>query len=96
MSSVHLVNDGYSDHSLDDQLTFPLAEGSYRDGDLRLVGGPHNWEGRVEVYWNGTWGAISDPQWSIADANVVCNQLKYSTRTGMIPHILHLPKCFMF
>ena len=58
------------------------AVGSYRDGDLRLVGGPHNWEGRVEVFWNGTWGAISDSQWSTTDANVVCKQLKHSPESG--------------
>ena len=41
-----------------------------------------NWEGRVEVYWNRVWGAISDPQWSIADANVVCTQLKHSEKSS--------------
>ena len=60
----------------------PLADGLYRDGDLRLVGGPHNWEGRVEVYWNRTWGAINDSQWSTNEANVVCKQLKHSQESG--------------
>ena len=55
------------------------ADGAYREGDLRLVGGPHNWEGRVEIYWNGTWGSISDSSWSSTDAKVVCSQLQHST-----------------
>ena len=54
----------------------------YRNGDLRLVGGNHNWEGRVEVYWNRVWGAISDSQWSTNDANVVCRQLKHSEKSS--------------
>ena len=46
------------------------------------MGGPRNWEGRVEVFWTGTWGAISDSQWSTTDANVVCKQLKHSPESG--------------
>ena len=60
------------------------ADGSYINGDLRLVGGPFNWEGRVETFRNGTWGAISDSQWSTNDANVVCKQLKHSQESGEI------------
>ena len=36
------------------------ASGSYREGDVRLVGGAYNWEGRVEIFWSGSWGTISD------------------------------------
>ena len=59
------------------------AEGSYREGDIRLVGGPHNWEGRVEIFWEGTWGTISDPQWTFSDARVVCKQLQHASGSGM-------------
>ena len=62
-------------------LCFPVYR-SYRDGDLRLVGGANNWEGRVEIFWNGDWGAISDSLWSTADANVVCRQLLHSPESG--------------
>ena len=57
---------------------FFVADGTYRKGDVRLVGGFYNWEGRVEIYWSGTWGAISDSSWTSADANVVCRQLQHS------------------
>ena len=60
-------------------LFFPFsAEGSYKEGDIRLIGGSYNWEGRVEIYWTGTWGAISDTSWSNSDAEVVCRQLRHS------------------
>ena len=46
------------------------------------MGGANNWEGRVEIFWNGDWGAISDSLWSTADANVVCRQLLHSPEGG--------------
>ena len=54
-----------------------LLDGQYRDGDIRLVGGSYQWEGRVEIYFFGTWGTITDSEWSTDDAQVVCRKLGY-------------------
>ena len=67
-----------------DILSLYIAEGSYREGDIRLVGGPTNWEGRVDIFWNGTWGTIIDSQWTVSDAHVVCRQLQHAAGSGMV------------
>uniref|UniRef100_A0A1X7STL2 SRCR domain-containing protein n=1 Tax=Amphimedon queenslandica TaxID=400682 RepID=A0A1X7STL2_AMPQE len=48
-----------------------------RDGEVRLLGGGFENEGTVQICYGGLWGLVSDNQWDVNDANVVCYQLGF-------------------
>ena len=44
-------------------------------GEIKLVGGGVDYEGRVEYCDDGAWGTICDDGWTGEDAAVVCTML---------------------
>ena len=47
------------------------------EGDLWLLDGNSDREGRLEVYLNGEWGTVCDDKFGLVDAGVACRQLGY-------------------
>ena len=49
---------------------------------MRLVSGPSNREGRVEVCVDGRWGTVCGEGWGDTEAGLVCARLGFPAQGG--------------
>ena len=60
-----------------------LSSNNCTAGNVTLIGGTNQYEGRVEICINGIWGTVCDDAWGSIDATVVCKQLGYAYTGGI-------------
>ena len=59
-------------------IAFPVVPlATCTEGDVRLLDGRNEYEGRVEVCQYGIWGTVRHTAWDSLEAAVVCQQLGY-------------------
>lgn len=58
---------------------------------MRLIGGPHRCEGRVELELNGQWGTVCDDGWDLTDVAVVCRELNCGAANKTLSGTLYKP-----
>ena len=63
-------------YNIDDYYSHLFAE-VCENGDVRLTSTVVQYEGRVEICFEETWGAVCDSDWTVSDAQVTCKQLLY-------------------
>ena len=60
---------------INNSLSCSLEETNCAEGEVRLMGGAFETEGRVEVCHNGIWGSICSTGFDATDAHVVCKEV---------------------
>ena len=90
-TQIHLtqsvkINTEYFLHSIRGEVASVFCQGlpataqpECSSGDVRLVGGGRESEGRVEICVDGFWGTVCDSGWGREEAFVVCRQLGMKT-----------------
>ena len=59
------------------------------NGEIRLVDGAREGEGRVEICFNSRWGSVCSSGWDRREAEVVCRSLGFNSNTTSMFDSMH-------
>ena len=86
--AVAIIIKNYVLFSIHDEvfLIYTATNIGCTEGEVRLVGGTSNAEGRVEICLRNEWGTVCDQMWDVTDASVICRQLGLAS-TGKMSYL---------
>ena len=74
-------------------IIFTFGKADCVDGQIRLMEGEGEWEGRLEICYNERWGTVGGDKWTQTNSDVVCKALGYG-RSGRSTLIHISPSLF--
>ena len=78
-------------------LPYAYYTASCFDGQLRLINGSTEYEGRVEICSSQRWETLNYNRWTSNTARVACIELGYASMyTNVTKHLRHAPIKFKY
>eukprot|EP00057_Strongylocentrotus_purpuratus_P017554 XP_011672028.1 PREDICTED: deleted in malignant brain tumors 1 protein-like [Strongylocentrotus purpuratus] len=74
---AHCDHGGYEIHNCEHSEDVGVICSGVAELKVRLVGGPDESQGRVELFYFGSWGTVCHASWTLLDSQVVCRMLGF-------------------